>query len=273
MSEVSIICTVKNGEKTIKSTIESILRQSFTDWELVIVDDGSTDNTNDIIKSFTEKDSRIKLITTKGVGRGKALNLAINNSKGKYIANIDADDPSHPDRIQIQLKYFYKHPDLTLLATDYTFIYDNEDPIWTEEKDEVPLQLINQNLIYQNPINHSSVMMKREDLLSVGMYNVNLSSQLDYDLWIRFAEKGYKLGYIPAKLSSKRIHSNQSFENKYRFRYLRNSFVVQKRAIRVLNGSFKAIIIMYLRFLYGLLVPQKIRVKLRNGIGNFLNLL
>ena len=262
MSEVSIICTVKNGEKTIKSTIESILRQSFTDWELVIVDDGSTDNTNNIIKSFAEKDSRIKLITTKGVGRGKALNLAINNSKGKYIANIDADDPSHPDRIKTQLQYFYKYPELTLLSTDVVFVYDNEDPIWPKERDEVSLQLVNRTLIYRNPISHSSVMIKREDLLSVGMYNEKLSSQLDCDLWVRLAERGYKLGYIPIKLASKRIHSNQSFENKKRLRYLKDSFVVQKRAIRVLNGSFKAILIMYLRFLYGILITQKIRVKL-----------
>jgi glycosyltransferase involved in cell wall biosynthesis len=261
--EVSVICTVKNGEKTIKTTIESILQQSFTDWEFVMVDDGSTDSTARIIRDFMQKDGRIKLVTTKGVGRGTALNLAIGHSTGRYIANIDADDPSHPDRIKQQLHCFYRNPNLTLLSTGVVFLYDDQEPIWLKEEErETPLQLINDILIYRNPISHSSVMVKREDLLDVGMYNEHLSSQLDYDLWVRLATRGYKLGYIPNKLASKRIHSNQSFENKKRLKYLKSSLAIQKKAIRSLNGSFKATLIMYLRFFYGALVPQRIRVRL-----------
>ena len=262
MPEVSVICTVKNGERTIGATIDSILRQSFTDWELVIVDDGSTDSTGSIIQDFAQKDSRVKVITTKGVGRGKALNLAINNSKGRYIANVDADDPSHWDRIKKQLYYFYKHPDLTLLSTGVVFVYDDKEPVWQEESKEASLQLVNNMLIYQNPISHSSVMMKREDLISIGMYDEKLSSQLDYDLWVRFAERGYKLGYISTKLASKRIHSRQSFENKKRINYLKSSVSIQKKAIQNLNGGYKAILTMYLRFLYGLMIPQKMRIRL-----------
>jgi glycosyltransferase involved in cell wall biosynthesis len=260
--EVSVICTVRNGERTIKATIDSILTQSFIDWELVIVDDGSTDSTRSIIRDFAQKDSRIKVITTEGVGRGKALNLAINNSKGRYIANIDADDPSHWDRIKKQLRYFHKYPNLTLLSTGVVFVCDDEDPIWQVEREEASVQLVNNILIYRNPISHSSVMMKREDLLSVGLYNEKLSSQLDYDLWVRFAERGYKLGYISTKLASKRIHSRQSFENKKRIHYLKSSIDIQKKAIKNLNGGYRAIVTMYLRFLYGLMMPQKIRVRL-----------
>ncbi|XBO89188.1 glycosyltransferase family A protein [Bacillus paranthracis] len=82
--EITVICSVKNGEKTIGTTIESIIKQSFKEWEFIIVDDGSTDNTSQIIESYVQKDSRIKLFVSGGIGRGRALNLAIK----KVMVNI-----------------------------------------------------------------------------------------------------------------------------------------------------------------------------------------
>ena len=99
MSETSVICTVKNGAQTIASVIESIQAQTLKQWEFVIVDDGSTDETREIVGKYASADNRIKLIQTPGIGRGRALNLAIAQSNSECIANIDADDPSHQNQV------------------------------------------------------------------------------------------------------------------------------------------------------------------------------
>src|SRR5690625_519263 len=102
MPDISIICTVKNGEKTIKETLKSVIDQTLKNWEFIIVDDGSEDNTLNILKTIEKTDARFKIVKTSGIGRGKALNLALHYSKGKYVANIDADDLMHPQKLSIQ---------------------------------------------------------------------------------------------------------------------------------------------------------------------------
>src|SRR5699024_1663846 len=129
---VSIICTVKNGMNTLPLTIDSIRNQSYQNWELIIVDDGSEDKTDLIIKNYVKEDTRIKPIFTDGIGRGKSLNRAIENSSGELLANIDADDMMHPKRIEKQVEYFKLKPDIFLLCSDFTIIYDNELPTWTK---------------------------------------------------------------------------------------------------------------------------------------------
>jgi len=268
MVQVSVICSVKNGESTIEETIQSILNQTYKEWEFIIVNDGSTDNTQNIINRYAEIDQRIKPVVTSGVGRGKALNLAIRHTNGEYIVNIDADDPNHPKKIEIQLKHFKENTEYSLLCTDFVIVYNNDVVLWEGTKDrKLKIEVLNEKLPFINPINHSSVMIKKKALADVGFYNELLASQLDYDLWIRLAAKGYKLGSIPLKLASKRIHSNQSFENKNRIKYLVNSLKVQKRAIKALNGPLRAYFLMYGRFSYGLL-PQKIRTTIKNRIKN-----
>src|SRR5699024_5738845 len=99
---ISIICTVRNGEKTISKTIDSILEQSYENWEFIIVDDGSTDKTIDILNEYKIKDKRIRVVSTGIIGRGKALNKAVSKANGNYLCNIDADDLMHPEKLSIQ---------------------------------------------------------------------------------------------------------------------------------------------------------------------------
>ncbi|MGE7636517.1 glycosyltransferase family 2 protein [Peribacillus frigoritolerans] len=265
MPLVSIICSVKNGGELLSQTIESVIDQSITDWEFIIVDDGSVDNTPEVIKSYNRRDKRIIFLPTNGIGRGKALNLAIDTAKGDYIANIDADDPIHPKRLEIQFKLI-KDSEYSLLSSNYLIIRDSEKPIWENSFNDInnlDITFLNEKLPYQNPINHSSVLMNKSDLIKIGKYNVNITSQFDYELWIRFAKNNLKMGKIPLTLCSKRIHHNQSFENKKRIKYLINSMNVQRKAIKDLKGPLSASLLMYLRFFYGLL-PQRLRVKLKN---------
>ncbi|PDY79664.1 glycosyltransferase family 2 protein [Bacillus cereus] len=257
--EITVICSVKNGEKTIGTTIESIIKQSFKEWEFIIVDDGSTDNTSQIIESYVQKDSRIKLFVSGGIGRGRALNLAIKKSNGKYIANIDADDPSHPQRLEIQYQVMKNCKDFSVLSTNYLLISNYEDPSWTNiSLSNTEVKDITHNIYTRNPVIHSSVLMKKEALIEVGLYSEDRTSLFDYELWLRLVGDSHMIGYIDNVLASKRFHQNQSYENKKRMKYLKDILALQKGALKDSKGKSSAYINIYLKFLYGLL-PQDIR--------------
>lgn len=266
MLNISIICTVKNGSKTIKNTIKSVLDQTLKEWELIIIDDGSTDKTLEIISRYSEIDSRIKVIETKGIGRGAALNLAIENSKGEYVANLDADDLMHPEKLEIQYNIIKEKKQLFLLATQINIIYDEEIVKWdTETTEGVKIEDITQKNLKKNQIDHSSVVMRKNILLEIGKYDESRKSQFDYELWLRAASKGKRLARINRHLVAKRIHKSQSFESK-RKGHLFRSISLQTKYIFKLK---KPHLIVYpiARLVFGIL-PFKIRRK----IGNIINL-
>lgn len=212
---ISIICTVKNGEKTIEDTIKSVLAQSFSQWEFIIVDDGSNDSTLEIIDKYSKKDCRIKVVKTKGIGRGVALNLAVDRTNSNYIANIDADDLMHPKRLEIQYELLLKYQDIFLLSTDSIIIYSNEKPKWEKINcSEIKAQDVTMKNLMKNQINHSSVIMDKKKLLKIEGYQNNRKSQYDYELWLRAGFKEQKLFKLNQKLVAKRIHKDQSFERK-----------------------------------------------------------
>ncbi|WP_156290945.1 glycosyltransferase family 2 protein [Oceanobacillus salinisoli] len=269
MPKVSVICTVKNGGLFIIETVESIIKQTFEDWEMVIVDDGSTDNTLNIIKIYVGNDSRFNIISSPSIGRGNALNLAIDSAKGEYIANIDADDPSHPQRLEIQVAVLDSNSECTVVASNGLLIFDEEKPNWKcYDTNNMTLKNVTSNLIFNNPISHSSVMMRKRNLIKIGKYDSDRKSQLDYELWVRFASNSMNICNIPLKLTSKRIHKNQSFENKKRIRYLINACKVQYTAVGVLNKNALFYLVPMVSFIYGLF-PENIRISLRRLIKLF----
>ncbi|WP_416147679.1 glycosyltransferase [Salipaludibacillus sp. HK11] len=258
---ISVICTVKNGETTIKETILSVINQTYTKLEFIIVDDGSIDSTKKIIGKLARLDKRIKPIYTNGIGRGNALNLAVQKSNGGLIANIDADDLMHPKRLRIQLDKFIENEGIFIVCSNSVIIYNSEPVLW-EEGDTVGDKVITDNLLIKNRINHTSVMFNKKLLIEVGCYNQSLKSQFDYELWLRALAKKKIMLIIPNKLVAKRIHKNQSFENKKRVRYLIRSQKLQiKYALVMRKRIFMVIMIAPLRIALGIL-PFKIRRKL-----------
>lgn len=246
---ISVICTVKNGENTVSSTVESVLQQTFEGFELIIVDDGSTDSTLQILKKIQNKDHRIKIVETGGVGRGEALNLAINKSIGKYVANVDADDLFHPQKLAIQLQVFNNNPELFLLSTKGKLIYEYEEPRWeaimnTDEK----VTYHSDALFTENSITHTSVMMNRTALKKLNGYDNYRTTLLDYDLWLRAYTSGYLLANVENVLTAKRIHENQSFENKERLKYTFNNLKLQMKYLKISN-NYQLILIIFIRFI------------------------
>jgi Glycosyl transferase family 2 len=258
--QVSVICTARNAAVTIAATIESILAQDMPDWEMIIVDDGSTDDTVAVVSRYARADPRIRLVTTGGIGRGRALNRAIAEAKADLVANLDADDESHPCRLRCQLEALKRHPEFDLLCTGYVVISGYGSPQWPDHfwSASPPVVDVTCRLMFENPVIHSSALMKKSRLRKVAGYSETRKTQLDYDLWVRLATVGAALGKIDAPLTARRIHEAQLFENRRRLSYILSSVKVQMRAIRDLGGGAVPFMTIPVRVVWGLL-PAALR--------------
>ncbi|TVR35618.1 MAG: glycosyltransferase [Spirochaetaceae bacterium] len=270
--EVSIYCTVKNAEETLPATLRSVAEQRAVSWELVLLDDGSSDRTLALLRSFARvfPDGMVRIIPSGGIGRGAALNRAWAACRADYLANIDADDLFHPHKLALQLAVMRAYPAVQLLATDSLYIGAAQSPRWPElplpsatsvapPAGEIPeARDITALLGRFNPVNHSSVMIRRAALERVGGYNAERRAQLDYDLWIRLAAAGCRLHQLDLPLSAKRLHAAQSFEGRVSASYIFSSFVLQNRAIRALGLPPRYYALSALRVPYRLL-PRALR--------------
>lgn len=199
-SKVSVIMSVYNGERFLSESIESILNQTFNDFELVIINDGSTDNTEKILESYN--DSRIKVFNQKNVGLTKSLNKAIKLSRGEYIARMDADDCALPERFQKQVNFLDVHTDIGMIGTQ-NMVIDEQGKVIGKKRYPVSDNELRKVLIKYNPFLHASVMIKKEVFETVGLYNENKIRGQDYELWFRIA-KHFKLANIQENLMLQR---------------------------------------------------------------------
>ena len=204
--KASVILPVYNGAKFLKQSIESILNQSFKDFEFIIIDDGSKDNSLEIIKSYAKNNKKIKLIIhKKNQGLVKTLNEGIQKSKSDLIIRMDQDDESLPNRIKTQCEFMDKNPDITIAGS---FVYhmgatpkDDRLIILPTDPAEIKHKLL---LDGNNPIYHPSVIMRKQKILKLGGYRSEFKNCEDYDLWIRAAKK-HKIANIDAPLLRYRI--------------------------------------------------------------------
>lgn len=202
---VSMQMAVYNGERFLLATLESILGQHFTDFELIIVDDGSTDRTPDILAAYAARDGRIVLLnhhTQQGISA--ARNRALAAARGRYIAITDADDLSYPSRLQKQVAFLDAHPEIGLLGSWASRI-DEDGKIITAMRLPVESALLQWSLLFYPPIVHSASVMRTELLQRVGGYPLDKPCTVDYDLWLRLA-KITKFHTLPEELVAYRVH-------------------------------------------------------------------
>jgi glycosyltransferase involved in cell wall biosynthesis len=182
---ISIIINAYNAEKHLETTIQSIINQTYSDWELILVDDGSKDDTFRIMKRQSELDSRIRVLKNeKNLGIPRSINLGIDNARGNYIAKIDADDVADSTRLERQIKYLEENPDVDLVGTG-GYIINEDGEILNRIKVVKNKCLISRLLRYANPFIHSSIMVKKDALVQVGKYRTGFIHSQDYDLLLR----------------------------------------------------------------------------------------
>lgn len=204
-AKVTVLMSAYNAENYIKEAIESILSQTFTDFEFIIINDASTDSTGKIIDSYC--DPRIKVINNEvNSGLAKSLNTGLNEAEGKYIARMDADDVSLPERFRKQYDFMEQKPDVDLCGTFYEAAGVENDAVETP----VTHADIKDMLFFNNCIAHPAVMMRRSTISKFDIkYNENLRSAQDYELWCREADR-LKYANIPEILLKYRVHENQT---------------------------------------------------------------
>jgi glycosyltransferase involved in cell wall biosynthesis len=187
---VSVLMSVYNGECYLREAVESILQQTFIDFEFVIINDGSTDSTQDILAEYATRDQRIVLVQNKeNIGLTKSLNKWLRIVRGKYIARQDADDVSLPERLMTQVRYLERLDHVGLLGTAYYMVDCQERPIATHRLPLADTE-IRWQMLFHSAFCHPSVMFRQELLdKSKPFYNEDLLYSQDYDLWTRLQRR------------------------------------------------------------------------------------
>jgi glycosyltransferase involved in cell wall biosynthesis len=256
--------TVKNGGMTVARAIASVQAQLFTTWELIVVDDGSTDESEAIVARIAREDARIRPTKAVRSGRGWALNQGLEHARAPLVAILDCDDQFHPAKLDVQLSVLAERADLALIGTRFMIVDGYAEPEFPPlpARGEV-VELSKRRLCLSNPVAHSSVVMRREAVLSVGGYSRTRRFQFDYDLWVRLAAAGHGLANLDLPLIAKRIHPAQQFDSgKRRFKYALSSGIRQAQAIRELGGGWPLYALPVGRVLLGSL-PRSVRSRLR----------
>ncbi len=216
MSRVSIIIPCYNAERFVVETTESVLRQTFTDWEIVFVDDGSTDRTVAIIKGYAERyPQKIKYLQQKNSGSATARNTGIKNSTGELIAFLDADDVWAPDKLEKQIAFMRSSPDTDLTYTNAMVISETGKDLWAYVKtyefgyrpEEMYVRLLLRNFI---PL--SSIVVKRAILDEVGSFDASVWSSEDSDLLLRVSKK-FRIQYFNETLVKYRVSATNKSQN------------------------------------------------------------
>jgi len=183
--KVSVIMSSFNEESNVVKAIKTVIKQSFSDWQLIVVNDGSTDSTVDLVNQLISEDPRITLIDSKNnQGLAASLNKGIAVSTGEYIARMDADDLALKERLRLQVDYLDEHPDVMVLGGGA--IYQNSqgkvlgEVFMPEEHNDII-----QWLLRSSPFIHPTVMMRKSFLNVTSGYDDSLKRAQDYDLWFR----------------------------------------------------------------------------------------
>ncbi len=255
MIRISVIMSAFNDEKFLIESLESIISQTYVDFELILFDDGSTDATPAIIKEYAGKDKRIiPIFNERNLGLTVNLNRGIQLSRGTFIARMDADDISMPSRFEKQVSFLDLNPEIDLVGSASADINNEGIEIQLRTVPEKHEDIINL-LPKANPITHSAVMFRKKSFESIDFYNESYRTIQDYEMWFRAAGKGLK------------FHNMREVLLKYRMDddYVsRKSFSYRISDCKLRLRCFHHIKLPYYRYYYALipvflgLIPRKL---------------
>lgn len=204
---ISVVMPVYNSGEYLKIALESVLAQTYTNFEIIAINDGSTDKSLDVLEYFAKQDQRIKVINQANQGIVKTLNTGVQVASGEFIARMDADDVCLPERFEKQIQYLRQHLEVAVVGTEYILINDLGMRI---SKVGLPAQheaIDASNLVGHCSLSHPSVMFRKALFDRVGGYREKFKAAQDLDLWLRMAEVG-ELANLGEALMLYRIHDD-----------------------------------------------------------------
>jgi len=187
---ISVVMPVYNSAKYLALAIESILNQTFKDFEFIIVDDSSTDSTGQIIKKYIKSDKRIVVAKNiKNLGICNSLNIGLSLARGKYVARMDGDDWSYPERLFKQISFMESHPK-TVICGGAIEVCDSNLRVKNQRHYPISDNKVREKILKLNPFAHPAVMYRKEAAIKAGGYNEKLATVEDYDLYFRLGNLG-----------------------------------------------------------------------------------
>jgi glycosyltransferase involved in cell wall biosynthesis len=211
---VSVVMSVLNGERFVCEAVESILNQSFREFEFIVINDGSTDSTGATLDSYQRKDPRLRVVHQENRGLVESLNRGCGLARGKYIARMDADDIAIRDRLMWQVDFMERHPKVGVVGGAIEFI-DVTGKCLKVSVNPIEDRDIRLALLQGCPFSHPSVLMRRDIFAAVGGYRKAFVDAEDLDLWFRLAERCL-LANLEAVLVKYRLHPCQITVRKFR---------------------------------------------------------
>ena len=198
MVKVSVVIPVFNGQDFVGEAIDSVLNQTFRDFEVIAIDDGSTDETPDILRAYGDQ---ITWQSQGNYGQASAINRGVGLAAGEYVAYLDADDVCLPERLEVQVHYLESHPDVALVYSD-RYEIDKFGKVQGVMKSRATDNFL---LLQQDYVPRSTVMQRKACLNEIGLFDEAHTGNDDWDMWVRMSEQ-YRLSYIDQPLIGYRIH-------------------------------------------------------------------
>lgn len=203
---VSVVMSVRNGERFLNEAVDSILGQTFRDFEFIAIDDGSIDQSGAILDCYKEKDRRMRIYHQENRGLVRSLNRGCAFARGKYIARMDADDIAVRDRLLWQVEFMETHPEIVVLGGAVEFI-DEVGKVFALARHPTQNQEIQRALLNASVFWHPSVLLRKSTFVWAGGYRSIVDAE-DYDLWLRIADR-FELANLTAVVLRYRIHPDQ----------------------------------------------------------------
>lgn len=204
--QVSVLMPIYNTAPYLREAMDSMLSQTFTDYELIVLNDCSPDNAEEILDTYD--DPRIlRYRGEKNVGLSNVLNVGIGLARGKYIARMDSDDISLPNRLQVQVNYLETHPEIDLVSVGMQ-LFGAKEEVWIREQNPEKVKI---HALFHSPVLHASSVWRKDSFESHDLrFRQEMVPAEDYDLWTRALLKGLKLVNLPDVLYKYRMHPSQA---------------------------------------------------------------
>jgi len=223
---ISVLMPVWHAVRFLPAALDSVLAQTFTDFELIAIDDGTSDGSAEVLAAFAARDSRVRVVRQENRGIVASLNHALELARAPFVARMDHDDVSRPDRFAKQIAYLRQHPEIAAVSGAMDVVDQDGTYLRTDEFPTLPAA-VEIELLYRNCICHPAVMARTEALRKAGGYRKNAQFAEDYDLWLRLSESG-QIANLPDVLLSYRLHP---------VRMSSRGYIVQELAVLAARGA------------------------------------